>query len=179
MTYCPPFRNPSGAATPDAGVHYLARLLEAGDLLSPCRRLLVIAAEDIGLAFPQAIMIVKACVDSAIQLGLPEAQIPLAEAVILLATAPKSNTAVSAIGAAWGDIKKGRNGDIPRHLKNVHADSAEVERVEGYKYAHNFENRWVKQQYLPDELKGIVYYEYGDNKTEQAAKAYWDKIKNR
>ncbi len=173
------FQKSIRGSDPDAGLHYLARLLEAGDLLSPCRRLLVIAAEDIGLAYPQAIAIVKACVDSAIQLGLPEAQIPLAEAVILLATAPKSNTAVSAIGAAWGDIKKGRSGDIPRHLKNVHADGAEAHQAEAYKYAHNYENHWVKQQYLPDELRDAVYYEYGDNKTEQAAKAYWDKIKKR
>lgn len=162
---------------PNAAVHYLARLLEAGDLISPCRRLLVIAAEDIGLAHPQAIAIVKACVDSAMQLGLPEAQIPLAEAAILLATAPKSNSAVAAIGAAWGDIKNGKNGDVPRELQNVHADSSGMERDQNYKYPHAYPNHWVKQQYLPDTIKKAVYYEYGDNKTEQAAKKYWDLIK--
>ena len=163
---------------PDAAVHYLARLLEAGDLLSPCRRLLVIAAEDIGLAYPQAIAIVKACVDSAVQLGLPEAQIPLGEAAIMLATAPKSNTACAAIGAAMTDVRNGKTGDIPRHLQNVHADSAGLERDQNYKYPHSYPNRWVEQQYLPDPIKNARYYEYADNKTEQAAKKYWDLIKN-
>jgi putative ATPase len=162
---------------PDAAVHYLARLLEAGDLLSPCRRLLVIAAEDIGLAHPQAIAIVKACVDSAVQLGLPEAQLPLAEAAIFLATAPKSNSACAAIGAARSDIQKGKNGDIPRELQNVHADSAGQERDQNYKYPHDYPNHWVKQQYLPNAIKKAVYYEYADNKTEQAAKKYWDLVK--
>jgi putative ATPase len=163
---------------PDAAVHYLGRLLEAGDLISSCRRLLVIAAEDIGLAFPQAVAIVKACVDSAVQLGLPEAQIPLAEAALLLATAPKSNSAVAAIGAAREDIRTGKSGDIPRELQNVHADSAGLERGQNYKYPHNYPNHWVSQQYLPDEIKNAKYYDYGDNKTEQAAKKYWDLIKN-
>ena len=163
---------------PDAAIHYLARLLEAGDMISACRRLLVIAAEDIGLAHPQAITIVKACVDSAFQLGLPEAQIPLAEAVILLATAPKSNAAVMAISAAREDIRSGKSGDIPRELQNVHADSTGMERGQNYKYPHAFPNHWVKQQYLPNEIKNAKYYEYGDNKTEQAAKKYWDLIKN-
>lgn len=162
---------------PDAGLHYLARLLEAGDLISPCRRLLVIAAEDIGLAFPQAVAIVKACVDSAFQLGLPEARIPLAEAVILLATAPKSNTACVAIDAALDDVRKGKSGDIPRELQNIHADSPGMESGQNYKYPHDFPNRWVKQQYLPDEIKNAEYYVFGDNKTEQAAKKYWDLIK--
>ncbi len=144
----------------------------------PCRRLLVTAAEDIGLAFPQAIAIVKACVDSALQLGLPEARIPLAEAAILLATAPKSNSAVMAVAAAMEDIKKGKSGEIPRELQNVHADSAGLERSQNYKYPHDFPNRWVRQQYLPDAIKDAKYYEYGDNKTEQAAKKYWDLIKN-
>jgi putative ATPase len=163
---------------PDAAVHYLARLLEAGDMISACRRLLVIAAEDIGLAHPQAIVIVKACVDSAFQLGLPEAQIPLAEAVILLATAPKSNSAVLAIGAAREDIRNGKSGDIPRELQNVHADSSGMERGQNYKYPHDYPNHWVKQQYLPDVIKKAKYYEYGDNKTEQAAKKYWELIKS-
>ena len=162
---------------PDAAVYYLARLLTAGDLLSPCRRLLVIAAEDIGLAYPQAIAITKACVDAAVQLGLPEAQIPLGEAAIMLATAPKSNAANEAIHAAMADIQKGAMGNIPRHLQNVHADSAEVDKVTPYKYPHSYPNHYVKQQYLPDELVGKTYYEYGDNKAEQAAKRYWDEIK--
>jgi putative ATPase len=162
---------------PDAAVHYLGRLLEAGDIISACRRLLVIAAEDIGLAHPQAIAIVKACVDSAVQLGLPEAQLPLAEAAILLATAPKSNSACMAIGAAREDIQNGKSGDIPRELQNVHADSAGMEREQNYKYPHAYPNHWVKQQYLPDAIKTAKYYEYGDNKTEQAAKKYWDAIK--
>ena len=162
---------------PDAAVHYLGRLLEAGDLLSPCRRLLVIAAEDIGLAYPQAIVVTKACVDAAVQLGLPEARLPLAEAAVLLATAPKSNTAHNAIIAAMADLKKGKTGDIPRHLQNVHADTSGQEREQGYLYPHDFPHRWVKQQYLPDALQGVHYYEWGDNKTEQAARAYWEKIK--
>ena len=162
---------------PDAAVHYLGRLLEAGDLLSPCRRLLVIAAEDIGLAYPQAIVVTKACVDAAVQLGLPEARLPLAEAAVLLATAPKSNTAHNAIIAAMADLKKGKTGEIPRHLQNVHVDTSGQEREQGYLYPHDFPHRWVKQQYLPDALQGVHYYEWGDNKTEQAARAYWEKIK--
>ena len=162
---------------PDAAVHYLARLLEAGDLLSPCRRLLVIAAEDIGLAYPQAIAITKACVDAAVQLGLPEARLPLAEAAILLATAPKSNTAHNAIIAAMADVAKGKTGDIPRCLQNVHADTTGFDNKQHYKYPHDYPNRWVEQQYLPDALQGVRYYQWGDNKTEQAARAYWEKIK--
>lgn len=162
---------------PDAAVHYLSRILEAGDLISPCRRLLVIASEDIGLAYPQAIVIVKACVDSAMQLGLPEARIPLAEAALLLATAPKSNSALLAVEAAGADIREGRTGEIPRQLQNVHADSAGLETGQNYKYPHRYKNHYVKQQYLPDALKNAKYYEYGDNKTEQAAKKYWDMIK--
>lgn len=164
---------------PDAAIHYLAKLLVAGDLLSPCRRLLVIAAEDIGLAYPQAIPIVKACVDSALQIGLPEARLPLADAAILLATAPKSNTGHNAIIAAMEDVEKGKTGDVPRHLQNVHADSTGSGPHEAYKYPHVFPNRWVEQQYLPDAVKNARYYEYGDNKTEQAAKAYWEKIKGK
>jgi len=163
---------------PDAAVHYLGRLLEAGDILSPCRRLLVIAAEDIGLAYPQAIVVTKACVDAAVQLGLPEAQLPLAEAAVLLATAPKSNSAHNAIIAAREDLKKGRTGEIPRQLQNVHTDTTGFDNRQNYKYPHNYPGHWVAQQYLPDALKGASYYEYGDNKTEQAAKRYWDEIKN-
>ena len=162
---------------PDAAMHYLARLLEVGDLIGACRRILCSASEDIGLAYPQAVPIVKACVDSALQLGLPEARLPLAEACLLLATAPKSNTACVAIDRALADIRAGRTGSIPRELQNVHADGAGFEREQGYKYPHDFPNRWVRQQYLPDELKNARYYEYGDNKTEQAARRYWEEIK--
>ena len=162
---------------PDAALHYLARLLEAGDLITAIRRLLCSASEDVGLAYPQAAAIVKACCDSALQLGLPEAQLPLAQAAILLATAPKSNSVVAAIGAARADVRAGRTGDFPRHLQNVHADSAGLEREQGYLYPHDFPGHWVRQQYLPDELKDRVYYTYGPNKAEQAAKAYWEKLK--
>ena len=162
---------------PDAALHYLARLLEAGDLTGACRRILCSASEDIGLAYPQAVPIVKACVDSALQLGLPEARLPLAEAVIFLATAPKSNSGVMAIDAAIADVRAGKTGPVPRELQNVHADGAGFEREQGYKYPHSFPNHWVRQQYLPDALKNARYYEYGDNKIEQAARAYWEAIK--
>ena len=162
---------------PDAAMHYLARLLEVGDLIGACRRILCSASEDIGLAYPQAVPVVKACVDSALQLGLPEARLPLAEACIFLATLPKSNTACMAIDAALADVRSGHVGSIPRELQNVHADGAGFEREQGYLYPHDFPHRWVKQQYLPDELKDRRYYEYGDNKTEQAAKRYWEEIK--
>ena len=162
---------------PDAALHYLARLLEAGDLITAIRRILCSASEDVGMAYPQAAQIVKACVDSALQLGLPEAKLPLAQAVVLLATAPKSNSVVMAIDAAMADVRAGRTGDIPRHLQNVHADSAGMEREQGYLYPHNFPGHWVRQQYLPDALAGRRYYEYGDNKNEQAARAYWERLK--
>ena len=165
---------------PDAAIHYLARLLEAGDLPSACRRLMVCACEDVGLAYPQIIPIVKAAVDAALQVGLPEARLCLADAVILVATSPKSNTAHNAINAAMEDLKAGRSGPIPRTLQNKHFDGEDAE-VKGqfYQYPHDFPNRWVDQQYLPDALKDRVYYEYGDNKMEQAAKAHWDKIKGK
>ena len=162
---------------PDAALHYLARFLEAGDLITPCRRLLCSASEDVGLAYPQAVPIVKACVDTAMQLGLPEAPLPLAQAAILLATAPKSNSVINAIGAAWQDVKRGRTGAIPRELQNVHADTTGQEREQGYLYPHAYPGHWVKQQYLPDELAGASYYQYGDNKSEQAARAYWERIR--
>ena len=162
---------------PDAACHYLARLLEAGDLISACRRLMVIACEDVGLAYPQVIPIVKACVGAANMLGLPEARIPLGDAAVLMATAPKSNSAYLALDAAMADVRAGRTGDYPRHLQNVHADSTGLEREQGYLYPHNFPHHYVKQQYLPDQLAGVRYYEYGENKTEQAAKQYWDRIK--
>ena len=165
---------------PDAAIHYLARLLEAGDLPSACRRLMVCACEDVGLAYPQIIPIVKAAVDAALQVGLPEARLCLADAVILVATAPKSNTAHNAINAAMEDLKAGRSGPIPRTLQNKHFDGEDAA-VKGqfYQYPHDFPNRWVDQQYLPDALKDRIYYEYGDNKIEQAAKAYWDRIKGK
>ena len=163
---------------PDAALHYLARVLETGDLTGACRRILCSASEDIGLAWPQAVPVVKACVDSALQLGLPEARLPLAEACIFLATCPKSNTACMAIDAALRDVRAGKAGSIPRQLQNVHADGTGFEREQGYLYPHDYPNRWVEQQYLPDELKDAKYYVYGENKTEQAAKIYWEKIKS-
>ncbi len=162
---------------PDAALHYLARLLEAGDMTTAIRRLLCSASEDVGMAYPQAALIVKALVDNALQLGLPEARLPLAQAAVLLATAPKSNSVYQGIAAAMADVKAGRVGDIPRELQNVHADSAGLEREQGYLYPHDFPGHWVRQQYLPDELKNRKYYQYGDNKTEQAARRYWDEIK--
>ncbi len=161
----------------DAALHYLARLMEAGDLVGICRRLLCSASEDVGLAYPQAVPIVKACVDSALQLGLPEGRLPLAEAVILLANAPKSNSVVCAVDAAAADVRRGHVGSFPRELQNVHADGTGFEREQGYKYPHNYKNHWVKQQYLPDDLKDAKYYQYGDNKTEQTFKKYWDEVK--
>ena len=162
---------------PDAALHYLARFLEVGDLITPSRRLLCSASEDVGLAYPQAAAIVKACVDTAMQLGLPEAQLPLAQAAVLLATAPKSNSVVEGINRARADVKAGRGGDIPRHLQNVHADTTGFDNQQHYRYPHDFPRHWVEQQYLPDALRGVHYYEWGDNKTEQAAKAYWDAIR--
>ena len=162
---------------PDAAVHYLARLLEAGQMQAACRRLMVIAAEDVGLAYPMIIPIVKSCVDAALMLGMPEARIPLGDAALLMATSPKSNTGHVALDMALEDVRKGKGGDFPRHLQNMHADTYTQERDQGYKYPHNYPNQWVKQQYLPDELAGAKYYSYGANKLEQAAKQYWDAIK--
>ena len=162
----------------NAALHYLARLIAADDMASICRRLLVIACEDVGLAYPSAIPIVRACVDSAFQLGFPEARIPLADAVVLLATAPKSNSAYMAINAAIQDVEQGNTGDFPRHLQNVHCDG-EGAAVKGqnYLYPHDYPNHYVEQQYLPDEIKDRVYYKFGDNKFEQAAFEYRKKIK--
>ena len=162
---------------PDAACHYLARLLEAGQMQAACRRLMVIAAEDVGLAFPQIIPIVKAAVDMALMLGMPEARIPLGDAAVLMATSPKSNSGHIALDAALEDVRKGKTGDFPRHLQNVHADYFTMEREQGYLYPHDYPGHWIKQQYLPDELVGTVYYEYGPNKLEQAAKQYWEQIK--
>ena len=163
---------------PDAALHYLARLLEAGDLPSACRRLMVCACEDVGLAYPQIIPIVKAAVDAANMVGLPEARIPLADAVILVSTSPKSNSGEAAIDAALADVRAGRTGPVPRQLQNKHYDGADaLVKGQNYKYAQEYKNHWVAQQYLPDAIKDAKYYTYGDNRTEQAAKAYWDKIK--
>lgn len=157
----------------NAALHYLARLLEAGDLISPCRRLLVIASEDIGMAYPMCAVIVKACVDSALQLGLPEARIPLAQAVVTMATAPKSNSSYMAINQAIADVRAGKIGDFPRCLQNKHFDGAEVEnKGQFYKYPHDYPDHYVRQQYLPDILQGTVYYHFGQNKTEDAARRY-------
>lgn len=172
------FQKSLRGSDPDAGIHYLARLLKGGDLPSACRRLLVIAAEDVGLAYPTAISVVKSCVDAALQLGLPEARIPLSEAVIFLATCPKSNSAICAIDEAMEDLKKGKSGEVPAHLKDAHYGGAKkLGRGLTYQYPHMFDNHYVAQQYLPDSLKDRRYYEYGSNKIEQAAKAYWDLIK--
>lgn len=163
---------------PDAAVHYLARLLEAGDLISACRRLLVVAAEDVGLAYPQAMSMVKAYVDTATQLGLPEARIPLADAALLLATAPKSNSGIRAIDAAIQDVRAGKAGDIPDYLKDSHYSGAgKLGRGLTYRFPHDYPNHWIDQQYLPDTLRDAHYYDYGENKTEQRAKAYWDAVK--
>ena len=156
---------------PDAAIFYLAKALEGGDLIGVCRRLQVIASEDIGLAYPQAAAIVRACVQSAFDLGMPEARIPLANAAIMLATAPKSNSAYLAYAAAAEDVEKGKGQNIPDHMRPSN-------RYDNYKYPHDYSGHYVKQQYLPDDIKGAKYYEYGENKTEQAAKLYWDKIKN-
>ncbi|MBP1564256.1 MAG: replication-associated recombination protein A [Oscillospiraceae bacterium] len=157
----------------NAALHYLARLLNAGDLISICRRLLVITSEDIGLAYPSAISIVKSCVDSAMQLGMPEARIPLAQAVILLCTSPKSNSAIEAIDAAMRDVLCGEYGEIPAHLKDGHYSGANaIGHAIGYRYPHSYKNHYVKQQYLPDKIKDKVYYTFGQNKQEQAALAY-------
>lgn len=161
----------------NAALHYAARLIEAGDIISLCRRLLCIACEDVGLAYPQAIVVTKACVDSALQLGLPEARLPIAEAVILLATSPKSNSAYMAIDAAIADVKSCDALDFPRHLQNVHYDG-EGAKIKGqhYLYPHDFPNHYVNQQYLPDALADRVYYEFGSNKQEQSAYLYRQKI---
>lgn len=165
---------------PDAALHYLARLLDAGDLPSACRRLMVCASEDVGLAYPMIIPIVKAAVDAAMMLGLPEARIPLADAVVLVCNSPKSNSAYMGINSAMADIKKGKSGPVPRQLQNMHYDGEDNQnKGQFYIYPHDYENHWAYQQYLPDKLKNVKYYEYGQNKNEQAAKEYWDRIKNK
>ena len=162
---------------PDAAVHYLARLLEAGQMQAACRRLMVIACEDVGLAYPMIIPIVKSCVDAALMLGMPEARIPLGDAAILMATSPKSNTGHIALDAALEDVRQGKVGDFPRHLQNMHVDTYTQEREQGYKYPHDYPGSWVNQQYLPDELADAKYYHWGNNKMEQASRQYWESIK--
>jgi putative ATPase len=174
------FQKSIRGSDPDAAIHYLARLVKGGDLLSICRRLLVIAAEDVGLAYPQAISIVKACTDAALQLGFPEARIPLAQATILLATSPKSNSAICAIDSALKDLENKDVGDIPLHLKDAHYEgAASLGRGTGYKYPHDYENNYVAQQYLPDNIVDAEYYKPGKNKAEQAAEEYWKRIKSK
>lgn len=164
----------------NAALHYLARLLEAGDLPSACRRLMVCACEDVGLAYPQLIPIVKSCVDIAQAVGLPEARIPLADAVVMVCNAPKSNSAYMGINRATQDLKLGNYGPVPRQLQNMHYDGEDNNnKGQFYNYPHDYPNHYVNQQYLPDIIRDRVYYEYGDNKNEQAYKAYWDKIKNK
>ena len=174
------FQKSMRGSDPDAAIHYLGRLLEAGDMASACRRLLVCACEDVGLAYPQIIPIVKAAVDSAMMLGMPEARLPLADAVILVSTSPKSNSAHNAINAAMSDIKAGRSGAVPRQLQNMHYDGEDnPNKGQFYKYAHDYPHHWVQQQYLPDAIKNVRYYEFSENKNEQAAKEYWDRIKKK
>ncbi len=174
------FQKSIRGSDPDAAIHYLARLVEAGDLPSICRRLLVIAAEDIGLAYPQAIVVTKACVDSALQLGFPEARIPLSEAVLLLATAPKTNSAICAIDAALKDVQNGYTGEVPAHLRDAHYSGAEkLGRGKTYQYPHNFPKNYVKQQYLPDTIQDKVYYTPGDNKFEAAISAHMEQLKKK
>ncbi len=162
---------------PDAACHYLARLLEEGQMQAACRRLMVIASEDVGLAYPQIIPIVNACVDMALKLGMPEARIPLGDAAVLMATSPKSNSGHIALDSALADVRSGKGRGFPRQLQNLHADTYTQEQEQGYLYPHDFPNHWVKQQYLPDDLVGTTYYEYGLNKLEQTAKQYWEGIK--
>ena len=174
------FQKSMRGSDPDAAIHYLARLLEAGDLPSACRRLMVCACEDVGLAYPQMIPIVKAAVDAALQVGLPEARIPLADAVVLVCLAPKSNSAYCAIDAAIADLHSGKTGPIPRQLQNKHCDGADNPRKgQFYQYPHDFPDHWTPQQYLPDLLRDTVYYRAGENKNERAFAAYWDAVKRR
>ncbi|MBQ7579849.1 MAG: replication-associated recombination protein A [Clostridia bacterium] len=174
------FQKSMRGSDPDAALHYLARILEGGDLPSACRRLMVCACEDVGLAYPMIIPIVKSAVDAALMLGLPEARIPLADAVVLVCNSPKSNSAYLAYDAAAADVRKGDFGGVPRNLQNKHYDGEDNQnKGQFYVYPHDYENHWTRQQYLPDRLKDKVYYTYGENKNEQAAKEYWDRIKKK
>ena len=172
------FQKSMRGSDPNAAIHYLSRLLESGDLISASRRLMICVCEDVGLAYPQAIPIVKSCVDIAFQVGLPEARIPLADAVILVCNSPKSNSAYLAINSATEDIKAGKSGNIPRHLQNKHFDGEDNQnKGQFYKYPHDYKNSYVKQTYLPNILENKIYYNFGKNKNEQLFKEYWDKIK--
>lgn len=172
------FQKSMRGSDPDAALHYLGRLLEAGDMPSACRRLMVCACEDVGLAWPQIIPIVKAAVDAALMVGMPEARLPLADAAVLVSLAPKSNSAHVALDKAIADIRAGKTGSVPRNLQNKHYDGDEVERKgQFYEYPHDYPHHWLPQQYLPDALLGASYYEFGDNKNEQGFRAYWEKIK--
>lgn len=163
---------------PDAAIFYLAKMLEAGDLFAVCRRILCSVNEDVGLAYPNLIPIIKSCVDIALQVGMPEAKLPLSNAVILIATAPKSNSAYLAYGRALNDIQMGKGNSVPRCLQNTHYDGEDAtKKGQDYKYPHDYKNHYVKQQYLPDDLKDAHYYLFGNNKFEQSLKEYWDKIK--
>lgn len=174
------FQKSIRGSDPDAAIHYLARLIKAGDLISICRRLQVIASEDIGLAYPQAAMIVKSLVDSARELGFPEARIPLAEATILLATSPKSNKACLAIESALEDLENMKIDDIPNFLKDAHYGGAKnLGRGVEYKYPHDYENSYVNQQYLPNNIKDKRYYIPGNNKFEKSIESYWRNIKDK
>ena len=165
---------------PDAAIFYLAKLLKGGDIIAASRRLLCSVSEDVGLAYPQLIPIVKACVDSALQLGMPEARLPLANATILIATAPKSNSAYLAVDTAMMDIDQGKGATVPRNLQNTHFDGEDAKvKGQNYIYPHDFPNHYVEQQYLPDDLKKRQYYIPQDNKNEQSFKEYWDKIKKK
>lgn len=172
------FQKSLRGSDPDAAIYYLAKLLQAGEIISVCRRLSVCACEDVGLAYPQLIPIVKSCIDIAMQVGMPEARIPLADAVIAVAVAPKSNSAYQAINNAFDDIAKGKDYAIPRHLQNIHCDSTESQNIQSYIYPHEYKNHWVKQQYLPNEIKNKKYYYAQPNKNETAFANYWKKIKN-
>ena len=173
------FQKSIRGSSPDASIFYLAKLIEAGDIVSPCRRLLVIASEDIGLAYPQAISVVKSCVDAALQLGLPEARIPLSEATIFLATCPKSNSAILAIDKALEYVNQGKGANIPNALLDTHYEgSKDLNHGVGYKYSHDYKNHYVEQQYLPDDIKNDKFYLYQENKIESATKKYWDEVKS-
>ncbi len=164
----------------NAALHYLARLLEAGDMPSAVRRLMVCACEDVGLAYPQIMPIVKSAVDIALMVGLPEARIPLADAVVMVCNCPKSNSAYMAYGMAEADLRQGKSGPIPRQLQNKHFDGEDNQnKGQFYNYPHDYPNHYVPQQYLPDILKDRVYYIPGENKTEQAYAKYWKEVKGK
>lgn len=162
---------------PNAAIHYLARLIKGGNLTAIIRRISVIAAEDIGLAFPNALSVVNSGIELALKVGLPEARIILSEIIIYLATLPKSNSACLAIDSAMNDLENINFGDVPMHLKDAHYSGASSLGVCGYKYPHNYPNNYIKQNYLPDELRGKIYYNEQNNKYEESLRKYWTEIK--